>query len=307
MPVLQPGAPAHLIAPASPPRDVGAYPDILTAVRRDWSIRTAYMPGTSRGYLSAPDAERADALQHALTDPDAKAVMCVRGGYGCLRLLPHLDWGALQQATPRWIVGYSDITALQLACWHRLGWASISGPVATEWPKLSQEMRSAVFRSTRPDSWTPAPPPEADPPTPLTTGTATGPLVGGTLSVLTRLLGTPYMPDLSGAILLLEDVQEPPYAIDRMLMHLELAGVLDTLAGVVLGQFSVPESVSEPTLSIETVLADYFADRSYPVLINVPYGHCLPRLCLPMGVPMRIHLTEKNVAMTCYPDAESQY
>lgn len=307
MPVLEPRAFAHLIAPASPPREDTDYPAVLMAIQRDWSIRTAYAPGAPRGYLAAPDAERTSALERALTDPEAQAVLCVRGGYGCLRLLPHLNWNALQRATPRWIVGYSDITALQMACWHKLGWPSITGPVATEWPKLPRAMRNAVFRSTQPTPWTPPLPPNTNAPVSLTHGTATGPLLGGTLSVLTRLLGTPYMPDLTGAILLLEDVQEPPYAVDRMLMHMELAGVLDRLGGAVLGQFRLPASVSEPTLSMDTVLADYFADRPYPVLMNVAYGHCLPRLCLPMGVPFRLHLTPKTTSMTCYPVQESQY
>ncbi|PEN04963.1 LD-carboxypeptidase [Longimonas halophila] len=301
MPVLQPGARAHIVAPASAPRQAARYTAGVQALQREWTLIEAYAPSSPHGYLSMPDAERAAQLQRALTAPGVEAVLCARGGYGTMRLLPHLDWNAMARATPRWIVGYSDITALQWACWTHLRWPSLSGPVVTEWTQLPAAMRAEVFRSTDPAPYTPAwhghPPP-----TPWTTGTARGPLLGGTLSVLTRLLGTPHMPDLTGAILLLEDVQEPPYAVDRMLMHLELAGVLDDLAGVLLGQFSVPDVVRQPTLSMDTVLRDYFADRPYPVLAEVPYGHLMPRCIWPMGVPVRLDTSTPAAPVVCYPD-----
>lgn len=302
MPVLQPGARAHIVAPASAPRQSESYTAGVQALQHEWTLAEAYAPTPPRGYLSMPDAERAAQLQHALTAPKVEAVLCARGGYGTMRLLPHLDWDAIARATPRWIVGYSDITALQWACWTHLRWPSLSGPVVTEWAQLPAAMRDAVFRATDPAPYPPAW--HSHPaPTAWTTGTACGPLLGGTLSVLTRLLGTPHMPNLTGAVLLLEDVQEPPYAVDRMLMHLELAGVLDDLAGALLGQFSVPDSVSSPTLSMNTVLRDYFADRPYPVLAQVPYGHLLPRSIWPMGVPVRLDTGTPDAPVTCYPDA----
>lgn len=300
MPVLHPGARAHIVAPASAPRQPERYTAGVQALQREWTLTEAYAPTPPHGYLSMPDAERAAQLEHALTAPGVEAVLCARGGYGTMRLLPHLDWEAIARATPRWIVGYSDITALQWACWTHLRWPSLSGPVVTEWAQLTAAMRDAVFRATNPAPYTPTW--NSHPaPTPWTTGTACGPLLGGTLSVLTRLLGTPHMPDLTGVILLLEDVQEPPYAVDRMLMHLELAGVLDALAGVLLGQFSVPDAVRQPSLSMETVLRDYFTDRPYPVLAEVPYGHLLPRCIWPMGVPVRLDTSAPTALVTCYP------
>ena len=301
MPVLQPGARICVVAPASAPREPDRYTEGCAALQRDWTVAMTYDEATvPHGYLSMPDAERAAQLQHALTAPGIQAVLCARGGYGTMRLLPHLDWEALARATPRWIVGYSDITALQLACWMRLRWPSLSGPVVTEWGQLSSTMRTDVFRATGPGTYVPTWP-KASAPEVWVPGAATGVLIGGTLSVLTRLLGTPYMPDLTDAVLLLEDVQEPPYAIDRMLMHLELAGVLERLAGVLLGKFSVPPNVQEPTLSMNTVLRDYFAERPYPVCAHVPYGHLLPRTVWPLGVPVQMRLHNEQVSVTCTP------
>ncbi|MES3630923.1 MAG: LD-carboxypeptidase [Longimonas sp.] len=307
MPPLRPGARVRVVAPASAPRTPGTYIAGMHALQRDWNVDRAYVPGPPHGYLSMPDAPRAAALMDALCTSGIDAVLCARGGYGSLRLLSRLDWDALRSATPRWVVGYSDITALQLACWHRLGWPSISGPVLTEWHQLSPAMRHEIFQVSAPRPYTLTwsdMRSDSDPsPETLSPGTATGLLLGGTLSILTRLLGTSFMPDLRGAVLLLEDVQEPPYAVDRMLMHLELAGVLDALAGVVLGRFSTPETVTPPTLSMRDVFTDYFGGRPYPVLSHVPYGHLLPRHSFPMGVPVRLHLTNTTQTLTCYPDA----
>ena len=302
MPVLHAGARVHVVAPASAPREPERYCAGVQVLSEDWAVAQAYAPTPPHGYLAMPDAERAAHLQRALTTPGVDAVLCARGGYGTMRLLPHLDWDTIARATPRWVVGYSDITALQWACWQRLRWPSLSGPVVTEWTQLPAAMRADVFRATGPDPY--APDWQGHPrPTPWTTGTARGVLLGGTLSVLTRLLGTPYMPDLTGAILLLEDVQEPPYAVDRMLMHLELAGVLDNLAGALLGQFSEPDTVSQPTLSMQAVLRSYFADRPYPVLADVPYGHLLPRCVWPLGVPAQLDVSASATSVTCYPSA----
>lgn len=300
MPVLQAGARAHIVAPASAPRDVAAYTAGVEALGEAWTVLSAYCPTPPHGYLAMPDAARAAQLQHALTAPGIEAVLCARGGYGTMRLLPHLNWDAIARATPRWVVGYSDITALQAACWTHLRWPSLSGPVLTEWAAMPPAMQAAVFAATGPAPYVPEWP-GASCPTVWTPGTATGPLIGGTLSVLTRLLGTPHMPDLHGAVLLLEDVQEAPYAVDRMLMHLELAGVLEDLAGVMLGAFSTPSHVAPPTLSMEAVLRDYFGNRPYPVLADVPYGHLLPRTVWPLGGPVELRLRADAATVTCFP------
>jgi len=294
---LPPESPVAVVAPASPPRSPEPYADGLARLRETYDVRHAWRPGTERGYLSAPDADRATALQRALNDPEIRAVFCVRGGYGCLRLLPRLDWDALRTPPPL-LVGYSDVTALHLALYARAGWAGLSGPVVTEWAQADDatlnsfrawsEGRTPGFLSGFDATLTPRRP-----------GTATGPLLGGNLAVLSRLLGTPYEPDFSGAVLVLEEVQEAPYRVDRMLSHLEHTGVLGAVAGVVLGTFSTgPLDAEKPTLSLTEVFQDYFGDRSYPVVRGLPYGHHLPRCSLPLGVPVRLRATSSEATIT---------
>jgi muramoyltetrapeptide carboxypeptidase len=236
---------------------------------------------------------RAAALHDAIRDPAIDAIVCVRGGYGCLRLLDRLDW-ALARRHPTLVVGYSDVTALHLAFYARVGWTGLSGPVVTEWAD-ADEQTLAPFRTLAEGGLFSI---DADRLTPVRPGTATGPLLGGNLSVLTRLLGTPFVPDWSGAILVVEDVAEAPYRVDRMLSHLQHAGVLDAVGGVVLGRFTTGDlDPDRPTLSLDTVFADYFGDRPYPVATNLPYGHVLPRRTLPLGVPARLSVTSTGAQL----------
>jgi len=294
-PPLSPGAPVAVVAPASPPRDLAVYEKGLARLRTQYDVRSAWQPGTTRGYLAAPDADRAAALQHAICDPEIRAVLCVRGGYGCLRLLPHLNW-TQARAHPTLLVGYSDITALHLAFYARAGWSGLSGPVVTEWAKAD----AATLGSFRDWSMGAAHALTDRFEAPLHTlvpGTATGPLLGGNLSVLTRLIGTPFAPSFEGALLVLEEVAEAPYRIDRMLAHLEHAGILDRVAGVVLGSFSPPPPEA-PSRPLPAVFEDYLGHRSYPVVQNLPYGHCLPRCSVPIGVPGRLHASPRSASLS---------
>lgn len=282
-----------MVAPASAPRDLDRYRNGLSRLRSVYDVRSAWAPGHQRGYLAAPDSVRLEALHDAIRNPAIQAIVCVRGGYGCLRLLSGLDW-ALAREHPTLLVGYSDITALHLAFYARAGWTGVSGPVVTEWATADEETIQS-FRTLA----------EGDTPSlgagnlkPLCSGEATGPLLGGNLSVLTRVVGTPYAPDWTGAILVLEDVGEAPYRIDRMLGHLDHAGVLEAVQGVVLGNFRTGElSPDRPSLSLDTVFADYLEDRPYPVVTNLPYGHRLPRCSLPIGVPVQLTATDTTARL----------
>ncbi len=292
-PPLRPGAPIAVVAPASAPRNLDTYRKGLARLRRLYDVRTAWAPGRQRGYLAAPDVVRAAALEEAIRDPAIQAMICVRGGYGCLRLLSHLNW-TLARTHPTLLVGYSDITALHLAYYARAGWTGLSGPVVTEWAEADEN----TLRSFRRLAEGATPTLGAGDLHPLRPGTASGPLLGGNLSVLSRLVGTPYAPDWSGTILVLEDVAEAPYRIDRMLSHLEHAGILDVVSGVVLGRFQTGDVDSNrPTLSLDTVFADYFDDRPYPVATNLNYGHLLPRSSLPIGVPVRLSTTAQSARL----------
>ena len=295
-PSLPPGAPVAVVAPASPPRSLSTYEEGLTELKKTYDVRSAWTSGAERGYLSAPDSDRLAAVHRAIESPDIRAILCVRGGYGCLRLLHRIDWRLARQH-PTLLVGYSDVTALQLAFYAKAGWTGLSGPVVTEWAKAD----AATLDSFR--AWSQGRVPELVEAfeatlTPLSPGTATGPLLGGNLAVLSRLVGTRFAPTFKGAVLVLEEVSEEPYRVDRMLAHMSHAGVLDNVAGVILGHFSTGDlDPKTPTLSLETVFEDYFGARPYPVVKGLPYGHLLPRCSLPIGVPIKIHATRSEATV----------
>lgn len=296
-PPLSPGDPVAVVAPASAPRSPTPYEEGLARLRETYDVRFAWTPGTERGYLAAPDRDRLDALHRAFATPHIRALFCVRGGYGCLRLLRQIDW-SLARRHPTLLVGYSDITALHLAYYKHARMPGLSGPVLTEWA----EADDATLGSFR--AWSRGKTPSFVDAfdaalSSLVPGTATGPLLGGNLSVLSRLLGTQFSPDFQGAILVLEEVAEAPYRVDRMLSHLQHAGILAAVNGVVLGHFTTGDlAPDKPTLSLDTVFDDYLADRSYPVVKGLPYGHLLPRCSLPLGVPVRLDASPEGVSLT---------
>ena len=293
---LRPGDPVAVVAPASPPRNPERYADGLERLRSVYDVRTAYTPDATRGYLAATDAARAAALNDAIADPEIRGIVCVRGGYGSMRLLNRINWDRARQH-PTLLVGYSDITALHLAAHRHAGWTSLSGPVVTEWPVPEAAPTLDAFQDIATGACPDLSALDDEALRPLVSGTCTGRMLGGNLAVLTRLVGTPHVPSLDGAILVLEEVGEAPYRVDRMLTHLDLAGHLDGLAGVVLGQFTTGKNVRQPTLSLDEVFADVFAKRPYPVATHLAYGHCLPRHVLPWGVRAELAVTDEHASL----------
>lgn len=306
-PPLRAGDRIAVCAPSSAPRSADRYTEGLRRLRHRYEVVELYGPeevDRPHGYLSAPDHRRLEDLETVLRRSDLRAVIVARGGYGTLRLLDRLS---LENYVSKWVVGYSDTTALQMMLYRSLGWASLSGPVVTEWaqiPRVSdpdedseddEPGRRSINAANAFDRVATA---SGGADVDLRVGaslkclstvaseghTATGPLLGGNLSVLTRLVGTPFMPDLTGSVLVLEDVAEAPYRVDRMLTHLRLAGHLHDLAAVVLGSVT-PGDVDPPWWSMDEVLVDAFRDVPYPVVSGLVYGHCLPRITIPWGIP----------------------
>lgn len=297
---LQPGDTIGVIAPSSAPAD----PDRLRrgieqVQRRGYRVLQSPTALSPRGYLAGPDPERLAAINHVLRDPEIKVIFCARGGYGALRLLPHLDYAAAQQH-PNVLVGYSDVTALQLALYAQSGLPSVSGPmVAVEWPDLDAASERQLWALLRGASPAPLLGPREEVLVPIQPGSAEGVLLGGNLSVLTRLIGTPYLPDLTGALLFLEDVGEAPYRIDGLFAHLKLAGMLNRLGGLILGGFTeaVPEP-GKPSLTLDEVLTDYVADLPCPVARGLVYGHFPVKSVLPIGVRARLTVTPDTAELT---------
>lgn len=247
------------------------------------------------GYLAGPDRERAASVNAMYVDPEVRALWAVAGGWGCQRILPYLDFAAID-AHPKLLIGSSDITALHLALAARTHCPTIHGPnTAHSWgegPRAS--FRALVFEAGTPTALNP---PNPDPlipdPWPIRTlypGKARGRLLGGNLSVLTALVGTPWLPSFVGAILFLEDTNEAEYRIDRMLVQLAQAGILKRVAGVIFGQCTncrnpVPGYTG---FTVDQVIEQHLAPLGVPVFQGAQIGHIAAQISLPVGAQVEI-------------------
>jgi muramoyltetrapeptide carboxypeptidase len=234
-------------------------------------------------YLAGDDTRRFTELTAALKDPEIKAVFCARGGYGAMRLLPRLaSWASEYPIPAKPLIGFSDITALHQWLQNN-GIASIHAPVLTQLGRVPAESPKRLFSLL--ESTSPAAPLVGT--ETYVGGTVEGPLLGGNLSVFTRLLGTPFMPPLDGGILLLEDLSEQPYRLDRMWTHLELAGVFRKVRGVVLGQFIGCEP-RDGSFTAAEVLRDLAAATGVPCASGFPIGHGDVNEPVPLGIRVRL-------------------
>jgi len=288
-PTLQPGDRVALVAPAGPVDDA----KIRTALDRCHRLGLEPVSGRSVrsrvGYLAGTDHDRAADLQHAI-DGDVEAIWALRGGYGTFRTLQHVDLTPLA-ARPRAFIGFSDNTTTHLAL-LAMGVVSFHGPHAgfEHFPLTTEGVFRSVLMEPGPAGRLPLPPGAS--PSAISGGIAEGPLVGGNLAMLAAACGTAYQPDTRGAILFLEDVAEPPYRVDRMIMQLRLAGLLDHLAGVALGAFTPPDDPRESDdgeePGIEAVLAELLRPLGIPVMAGLPFGHEAENWTLPVGVRARL-------------------
>ena len=278
-PRLRAGDVVRLVAPSGPvPRD--AFETGLAVLEQRYDVRFEEALFTREGFLAGSDERRLGELTAALGDRDARAIVMARGGYGLLRILPFIDPAALR-AAPRPLVGFSDGTAL-LAFAARAGVASIHGPVLTQLGALAAADQQALFRLLE----EPAPGVVLADLDELTPGRVQGPLLGGNLEVFSRLLGTPFLPDLAGAILFIEDSGERPYRLDRLITHLDLAGVFSAVSAVVVGNFGgcqEPESLRAGSPTAEEVLLERLGRLPIPVVLGAAVGHGARNFALPYG------------------------
>ncbi len=289
-PRLRPGDTVGLIEPAS----FSDGPEQIEAVKATIAgmglvPKVGRHVGSRHGYLAGTDAERAADIDAMFADETVRAVFAVRGGWGCARLLPHLDWRTIR-ANPKLLVGSSDVTALHLAFAARAGFASIHAPnAASTWARTSWEsLWRLAFAGEAPVLPLARAADTALPGAGLVTlrpGKARGRLIGGNLSVLSALTGTPWLPDCEGAILFLEDVGEAEYRVDRMLSQLALAGILGKAAGVVFGQCTRCTSglPGYSGFTVAQLLEDYLVPLGVPALAGANIGHVANQLSLPVG------------------------
>lgn len=244
------------------------------------------------GYLAGTDADRAADVNAMFADPQVRAVFAVRGGWGCARILPRLDFAMIRK-NPKLLVGSSDITALHLAFAAKAGFTTIHGPnAASSWGAFSWDaFRAVAFDAATPTFATPIGQEDrlAQRSGRIRTfrpGVARGRLLGGNLTVLAALMGTPWLPDFTGAILFIEDIGEQPYRIDRMLTQLSLAGVLGRLAGVAFGQCTDcgPGGASYGGFTLSEVLQQHLEPLGIPAFQGGQFGHIANQYSLPLGV-----------------------
>lgn len=258
------------------------------------------------GYLSAPDQERAAEFMEFVERPDINCILCARGGYGVMRILPMLDFTAIKK-NPKIIIGYSDITALLIAIYNQTKIVTFHGPVASStfdsftldyFIKTLFRAKAAEVNENTPElSFAPITFSDSRLIT-LTGGTARGQLVGGNLAMLVSTLGTPYEVDTRGSIFFIEEVSEEPYKIDRMLTQLWLAGKFQNCAGIALGQFKNCEATSRAgfdlSFTLQQVLESRIQSLGIPSVYGLPFGHVKSKMTLPIGIQAELNATDKT-------------
>lgn len=245
-----------------------------------------------KGYLAGADQDRVGDLNAALADDSIDAIWCVRGGYGAMRLLPHVDYASLSRR-PRVVIGYSDVTALHAAIGSRCDLVTYHGPTARG--TLSDFSRDSLTRATVLGQPSCGVAPAART---VRGGRAQGRLVGGNLSLLSALAGTPYAPDYDGAILVLEDIGEAAYRLDRMLVQLALSGALSRLAGIVAGQFTEVAPLHElDDRTIDDLIGEAADIARVPAISGVPIGHIDDQWTIPLGATAELDADARSLTV----------
>ncbi|MCF6240986.1 MAG: LD-carboxypeptidase [Bacteroidales bacterium] len=247
-----------------------------------------------RGYLAGSDKEKLDDLHLMFKNDEVNAIMCIRGGYGTMRLLPFIDYDLIRRHA-KILIGYSDITALIQAIYKKTGLVGFHGVVGTSaFTEYTLQNFLDILTITSKTKTIHSFPPKPDSvvaylPYVLNSGKAQGKLIGGNLALLASLMGTPYEPDFENKIVFIEDIDEAPYRIDRMLTQLLLSGKLQKAAGIVLGVFNAcdldRENLNpENSLSLKEVITDRLSDLDMPVMYGFSFGHIQNQAIFPVGV-----------------------
>lgn len=294
-PALRPGQTIGLVAPSFALARPEALDEAIASLEgQGYRVKEGEGCRARHGYFAGPDALRVADLNRMFRDDTVDAILCARGGYGATRLLDALDYDVIR-ANPKVFSGFSDITALHSAMQTQPGLVTFHGLMAGDMAADGNDPFSLAsfwraIGSAEPVGLLENPP--EYPRQTIVPGRAQGPLVGGNLSLVAACLGTPYAYDFDGCILFLEDVGEHTYAVDRMLTQLARAGVLNRLAGIVLGEFTQCEPNKPEDLTLPQVFGELLGGLGIPVLAGVRCGHVTPKLTLPLGV-------------TCALDAEA--
>lgn len=286
---LKKGDVIGIVSPASPPSSTEKiFKGAEYLERLGYRVKIGRNTEKIYGYLAGTDRERASDINEMFADKEVKAIIAVRGGYGTPRLLPLLNYPMIKR-NPKILVGYSDLTALQLAIYRKTGLITFSGPMAgvemfkgidpfTEehfWRCVTSTKKLGVFSN-----------PDDRPLTPLSLGKASGVLLGGNLSLVAAIAGSPYLPSFKDSLLFIEEIEEETYRFDRLMSQLRLIGAFRDAKGIIIGELTDVKTgdMTKPYLSVEQVLNDHLTELHKPIVTGLVYGHVPRKLTLPIGI-----------------------
>lgn len=299
-----------VITPAGMTEDIGDYDQAVKNLKV-LGLEAVFAPNAHAfwGYLGGTDQQRADDVNWCIKNPDLAGIICLKGGYGVTRMLHLIDYAAFE-ANPKVVSGYSDITALLSALTTKTGVVTFHGPLAqSNFSDFEGEVFRQVVMTPKPIGplYYPIKKTGRQPSPSLQTiipGQARGRLVGGNLSLISAMVGSPYLPDFKGAILFLEDVSEHPYRVDRMLTTLYTAGLLDQIAGLVFGDFREPaeepgakKKAAEHDFTMLQVMENIKMWLKCPVMCGGQIGHLHDKWTLPIGIEAELDATAKVLSI----------
>ena len=283
-----------LISPSSSPDDLSKIESGVRYLEKlGYQVEVGKNVGLVHGYFAGNDSERLSDLHYMFKKKEVKAIFTIRGGYGSTRLLDKINYELIRK-NPKIFVGFSDITALQLAFLKKAGLVTFAGPMLAVnfHEEIDSEMEEIFWRTlTSNRKLGKLQNPDNEKIYVLNKGRGEGRLVGGSLTILSSLLGTNYLPEFKNKILMLEEVCEPPYKIDRLFNQLRLANVFKQIKGIILARFvdCYESDLQKKTLTLNQVIEDYFHKLSIPVLYNIKHGHIKQNLTIPLGINCKIN------------------
>ncbi len=297
---LKTGDVIGIISPASSPDDLTKINSGVEYLEKlGYRVEVGKNVGLQEGYLAGSDLQRLNDLHDMFRNKMVNAIFSIRGGYGSGRLLDKIDYKMIRN-NPKIFVGYSDINALQMAFFKMTGLITFAGPMVavdfhdeisafTEevfWRTITSNKKIGKLQNPRKEKFYL-----------LNKGRASGRILGGNLSLLCSLMGTQYLPNLKGAILLLEDIHEAPYRIDRMLNQLYLSKILKQVNGIILGNFveCVEQDPNKQSFTLNEVIVHYFQNQKLPVLYNVKHGHVKDNITIPYGLKCVLNATHAYI------------
>ena len=284
---LRPGDTIAIAAPASPFDHKAFEAGIAVLKSMGYQVKIPDSIFRAQGYLAGSDAQRAELLMNLFADESVKAILCARGGFGSMKLLPLLDFEVIL-AKPKILVGFSDVTTLLVAIYQQCGIVTFHGPLVTSLGKGTEKTVSALMDAISSHKALVLTPSKS---VVLNAGQASGPVIGGNLATLTHLMGTPYEPAFERHLLFLEDRGEAPYRIDRMLSQLHLSGRLEGVAGVILGTFEGCGSLED----VYAIVKEVFRHTGIPILAGFELGHGTENITVPVG--LHAHLDTDDASL----------